>query len=427
MSSICYERNRNKLFLIYIAIILVLLFQDILQQYMTPFFWADEIIGVCSLPLSILLLKVKPGILSKEEKIIVVAFISFILIGIFSSIVYRFQDIKVSFSDMVLISKFIGAYFFSRSFFNEIKVEDCAKYIKAIFRGITAIVFLTTVADHIFEIFPAIEKAFILREEKLLFYHPTYLAVFCVIILAYLTLVSQNKLIDYVFIIQIMLVCASTLTTKALGLLFVYAGINLLIKKANKIKVKYLVLGAIIMVMLFLPEVQYYYAVNEQSPRYQLTINSFRIANSFFPLGAGFATYGSFYSGVSYSPLYEEFHLDSIWGLNRSNTQFISDTFWPMILGQFGYFGLIFFLIVLINFGFLIKRLMSVNTNYAFFALVPFMYLFISSTSESSFANGYSVSFFLMIGMAVSQIKQQKTNEEYDYSKQEDSYLVAAN
>ena len=61
-----------------------------------------------------------------------------------------------------------------------------------------------------------------------------------------------------------------------------------------------------------------------------------------FPLGAGLGRYASPLSrGDTFSPLYHEYGLDHIWGLTPHYDAYITDTFWPHILGEAGVFALI--------------------------------------------------------------------------------------
>lgn len=387
------------------TIILLLLFQDILQQYVSVLRWADELFGVSLIPLTFILFIAKQVKLYKEEKVIIAVFIFLIFVGLYSSYINKYQGINATVSDLIIVSKFIGAYFFSRILFYDINIRDYFKYIKTVFRVITFITFSAVVLDILFNIFPKEGRKYLIYSEKLLFYHPTFLAVFCIVVLAYLTLVSENKVMDYLFIIQIFLVCASTFRAKAIGFLIIYSLFFPFVQKFKKVKISYIIIAALLMFMLFIPQINTYYFDNKDSPRNILTITSFKVAYRFFPIGSGFGTYGSFISGVNYSPLYYEYGIDKIWGLDKINYFFISDTFWPMIIGQFGYLVLIIFLVILGNFALLIKRLFTLNINYMFFACIPFLYLLISSTSESSFVNSYSANFFIMIGIAVNQIR----------------------
>ncbi len=405
MSTLFYERNRNKIFLFFVIVCLSLLFQDVIQQYYYQFKWIDELVGVGFLPITLILFLAKEVKLYREEKVILALFILTIISGALSSLINGYQNSIAEVSDLVINSKFLGAYLFARVMFYELNIKEYIKYLRIIFRLITVIVFLTTIFDMIWGLFPKVDKRFFIYSEKLLFYHPTYLALFCIVILSYLTLVSENKFIDYVFIAQIMFVCASTFRAKALGLLVVYIILLIFIKKNKGIRLSYIIAAALLIVILFIPQINKYYVESSESPRNALTTTGFKIANDYFPIGAGFGTFGSYVSGEYYSPIYVKYKIDTVWGLEKKNVVFISDTFWPMIMGQFGYVGLISYVILVISFFFLIKRILSINTNYFFFALTPYLYLIISSTAESSFSNYYSCSLFIMIGLAVNQLR----------------------
>jgi hypothetical protein len=75
-----------------------------------------------------------------------------------------------------------------------------------------------------------------------------------------------------------------------------------------------------------------------------LYLKSIAIAKDYFPLGAGLGRYGSWMSRVHYSPLYKKYSLSKIEGLSQDKPNFINDTFWPMILGELGIIGLLFYL-----------------------------------------------------------------------------------
>ncbi|MGX5772712.1 hypothetical protein ACWKWN_18370 [Microbacterium trichothecenolyticum] len=73
------------------------------------------------------------------------------------------------------------------------------------------------------------------------------------------------------------------------------------------------------------------------------------VASSHFPLGAGFGRFGSFLAGQDYSPEYIARGYLNIWGLSkvRGNDTFLTDTQWPMIIGEPGYIGAVFAIIAL--------------------------------------------------------------------------------
>jgi len=83
---------------------------------------------------------------------------------------------------------------------------------------------------------------------------------------------------------------------------------------------------------------------------------SVEVATEHFPLGAGLGRYGSWMSRVEYSPLYDRLGFDRIWGLSREYPNFITDTFWPQILGEIGLFGLVAYLVFVAAVGFDLLR-----------------------------------------------------------------------
>ena len=79
--------------------------------------------------------------------------------------------------------------------------------------------------------------------------------------------------------------------------------------------------------------------------RIALYKTSVLIARDHFPFGVGLGRYGSGTSRDPYSPVYAEYGLDQIDGLSPQHSSFISDTFWPRILGETGVIGLIALLV----------------------------------------------------------------------------------
>ena len=85
--------------------------------------------------------------------------------------------------------------------------------------------------------------------------------------------------------------------------------------------------------------------------RVALYRGSVEIARDHFPIGAGMGRYGSWMSRVEYSPVYREYGLDSIRGLSEQNSTYATDTFWPMVLGEFGVIGAVGYVAFLAGLG----------------------------------------------------------------------------
>jgi hypothetical protein len=76
-------------------------------------------------------------------------------------------------------------------------------------------------------------------------------------------------------------------------------------------------------------------------PRIALYAGSMAVARDEFPLGAGIGRYGSHLSREEYSPMYARYGLDRVYGLRERRPIAITDTFWPMVLGETGAAGLL--------------------------------------------------------------------------------------
>ena len=92
------------------------------------------------------------------------------------------------------------------------------------------------------------------------------------------------------------------------------------------------------------------------NPRLYLYETSVRIASEHFPLGAGLGRFGSPMSRIEFSPLYAEYGLDRIWGLTPQYPAYVTDTFWPHILGEIGVVGLAAYVVFLAALGLALWR-----------------------------------------------------------------------
>jgi hypothetical protein len=95
----------------------------------------------------------------------------------------------------------------------------------------------------------------------------------------------------------------------------------------------------------------------EDAPaRVALYVGSVAIARDYFPLGAGLGRFGSWISREQYSDLYHQYGLDRVHGLRENNPRFVTDTFWPQILGETGVIGTIGYVTFLGVVGFQLWR-----------------------------------------------------------------------
>lgn len=119
--------------------------------------------------------------------------------------------------------------------------------------------------------------------------------------------------------------------------------------------------------MIYFPEhyARYFSDDDGLQARTALNLTSVEISKDYFPLGVGFGKFGSPTSQQIESDVYWRYGIDTVYGLNyKYNSNFMSDTFWPMILGETGVLGLFVYVIIL------------------FVIFTPFVRIYIKNTTD---------------------------------------------
>lgn len=162
---------------------------------------------------------------------------------------------------------------------------------------------------------------------------------------------------------------------------------------------KIIVVLSIIMVILvscrsLLENTYILYFTNEvgESARKSLTINSLNILRDYFPIGVGFGKFASWYARINYSEHYYAYNMTGIYGLNPENAFFATDTYWPSVLGETGFFGTVIFITLFIFIYRTLRRRMknkSVITQkkMILLAILVLIQSLIESTSEAIYNN----------------------------------------
>lgn len=330
----------------------------------------------------------------------------FLLITLMGSIVYNYQPWRVAvLPDLLLCAKFWLAIYVGRYMFKGWNVAKYAKRIMVHIRIVVIAFTLMILADYVFQLFPGGIR-YGIRYIQLFYGHPTYFAATCVFIAAVcIALRGSAQGIDMYFVWSTLLMCAS-LRGKAVAAAFVYLYVFFLVfYRKKKLRIWHILPLIPIVLLLAWDQVFYYFLSDIQSgsARFQLLSKSITIAKDHFPLGSGYGTFASWYSGVVYSPLYAKYKISNIWGLSEGRASFVSDSFWPMIFAQSGWLGTIAYLLALLGVFFKIQKLRNVNAGHYVSAMCIFIYLVIASTAESAFVNPLAIPLALWMGCLFSQ------------------------
>ncbi len=150
----------------------------------------------------------------------------------------------------------------------------------------------------------------------------------------------------------------------------------------------------IITFIVCLPQFITYFGKSSDAPRALFYRYAVVTANTYFPFGSGFGTFGSFVAGDYYSELYYEYGFQYLYGLDPVNGLFLYDNFWPMIIGESGIFGFVVFVYLIIL---LFKKSIK---NIDLLSFIIILELLIQSIFTPSFVHFNSILFFIMIGVS---------------------------
>lgn len=392
-------RKYSKLF-VFLIFNIIFLFVIYHGRSQLPFIsYVDEFLGVLGF-IMIFYVFYKKGFTKKDFWVFILCSI-INCFYIFYSIYNSLQPITTILTDFVACSKFFFAIYLFSSIFKGKLNKDSFIWVVNEAKIITVIYILLTLAFYFFGIFPIKDYRYGLP--VLCLFYPT-ITVFAssLIFLLLLIYAFVEKKRKYIYLTLLSLMLVLTLRSKAITFIIAFWSYLIYIKLNSKVyKNMIIVIGALLAIYLCFDQFIFYFVTLEDSARSQLYSTSFIIAKDYFPFGTGFGSFASASSANPYSPIYYYYGLSSVYGLTPDHSSFISDSFWPMILGQFGYFGLIFYVFILC---FVVRKIMKFS-DYKFknLSLLCFLYLFIDSLVESSFVHPISILFAFLIGISFSQ------------------------
>lgn len=237
---------------------------------------------------------------------------------------------------------------------------------------------------------------------QFVFSHPTNLVAYCV---GFIALMFVDSRPNRFWILTACVLLLASQRAKAIAFAFVvmfflfYGIAKRDDRKPSKLIFLFLGFGAAFLAM---DQIQLYF-FDAASARALLMQDGLDIALRFFPLGSGFATFATYMSGAYYSPLYFEYGLNTVWGLWPTNPCFVSDSFWPAVIAQFGILGLIALVVLLVElFKSISRDAKKGNVRFAAYGMVP-LYLLILSTADASFFNFYGPFYALVIASIVNK------------------------
>lgn len=379
-----------------VLLFFVLLLQQAILKYTSGFAYSiitnlDELITIVIL-LAILVRTIRSKIhLDSIDKKIVLFYSIFVFIGLISCFIHPIQGVFDNLTDLIVCSRFIVFYFGVRVFIDT--KYNYRSLIISVSKGckvLSVITFLICVHDLIFDpFFAKADVRYGIGSLQLFYPHPSYMAVGCFTCICIFGMADgiKKKQSNQVYIILNCILMIFTLRSKAIAsaILTLILYYVIVIKNFQFKKILYII-GAVLVLLIGQDQLLFYYGKNVVGgTRAMLTKDSINLAMQYFPLGTGFGTFGSNIAAKHYSPLYVQLGYLSIEG--GINNAFLSDTFWPIVIAQTGFIGLICFAVVVTYFVKRSLKLEQNNLHFYWVTLSIMAYEFISSTSEPAFFN----------------------------------------
>ncbi|AGF54960.1 hypothetical protein Cspa_c11840 [Clostridium saccharoperbutylacetonicum N1-4(HMT)] len=377
----------------------IFLFQNCFV-YIFPIF--NNIDEACTLLLLILTICAlmnkfrKKALFSIEKKITWFMFI-FMIIGALSTVIFKIQPEKSAiYKDAFNIIKFPVFYICALVLSNGLNKERLLTSVANRSRIYIMIIFIFSIINIFFEIGMNIDVRYGLRSYKFLFSHSTYL-VSSMVIMMCVIIADQHKKSDLIFIIESIIILILTFRNKAFVFILAYFFEKLMLKYFKKIKLKYIFILGIFGILITYKKIVEVASYGIIAARPALYIVGFKLACDHFPFGSGFGTFASYLSGQYYSPVYDMYSISTVIGLTRDMYDYMADTFWPYIYGQFGFVGFVLFVAAIISIFISIKRRYYLNKKNMLAAFLLFSYILIASTAEAIFTDVTGIFIFMVM------------------------------
>ena len=135
---------------------------------------------------------------------------------------------------------------------------------------------------------------------------------------------------------------------------------------------------------------------NTSVARLVFYLRSFEIAVDYFPFGSGLGTFGGAAAEKFNSPIYYDYGMNVYWWYKEN--KFLTDTWYPHVLGEAGVIGALFYSFALLSLYFFCKRrgLRVENSNVGSLAKFSIVFLCVNSISSPNLADSVSLSFLLL-------------------------------
>lgn len=400
--------------LCFFCVSIVILFHDLINQIIPFFDYYDELL--CVIGIIYILISLFTNNLNKNIMVIVILLLIIVSIGFVDTLIYRYNSSKTAvLSDVISLIKFpvfmLSGFFLIKN--NKLNTKSFS-IIVFIVKMFVAIGFVFCLVNLFYDVNMYTDYRYGLRAFNFIFSRVGELYTACSMFFVILLIQhykTRNK-IDFLFIILDLLLMISTLRTRAFAFA-VLAFTVYIILFYKQFKMLLYLTAFIGVILVSYEQFSIYFMSEESSIRQIIWEYSFEVVNT-HPNGAGFASYCSGATIQSYSNLYYKLGFNNIWGLSSDNNYFLSDNFWPSILGQYGYIGLAIEILIIYYCFKLFKSIIKNDLDKNVYLYI-FLVLIINSIATSIFNSCLPYVFVLIIAFNYTHKNEKlRSGESYE-------------
>ena len=401
--------------------LITLILETVLRQSFRPVQYLDEATALL-LGLVFVVDVIRTRRIDKDEILIIFFTLCMLVIGLIGNIKFdlvhtRYYWLLDAFNMFKFIASSLGAVrFFSELKYNEYVIQYLTLFVEIIITVATLCLIINSFKD----INMTTDVRYGFRTFHFVFIRvgDFYEAGLYMLTILAADLFIEKRKITWLFIALTIINMASTLRSRAFIFAFVFVlfYVVFVIFGVDKIKIRYAVPLVITAAFTFAGQFTFYFTGS--TARSVLLRNGVRTMKAYFPLGSGFATYGTAVAQQHYSKLYFRYGFWRYFGTSMKNRSFLLDNYWPAIMAEIGLFGAILMLIVILM---LFRRNARICINpYARVGVYSvWAAMFASSAVSSSFFAGTKamvigalVSVFLPIVEQVSDTEDARSSRD---------------
>lgn len=392
------------------ALYFLFMFQTNIQDFLGPYQYFDELLSVYFVARFFLDCFVGRTYMLKEIPICISLIGTLLVVGVVGNYTAKVQThpVPVIIDSINTVKCFLVFLCLSSRTFTRKTLED---FLRASSGLVTILVYCALpfcFLNQVVNIGMTYDIRFGLHSFTFIFKHAGYFNMICYIWIITLSgaLILEDerkKTIRTIFLA--MFLWASTLRSRAFMYLFVYACLLIMIKVYKDIKFNLFTGSGVALVGFYIVKDQFtYYFTNPRTPRSILLRFGFVTMQNYFPIGAGFGTYGSSTASKYYSALYYRYGFDHAYGLNYDDRQFLTDGYWPQIMGQLGAIGCALIMAIIILILLIVLKATKHNAYLKLGALIGYITVMVSTIATNSLANYISIMLLYTVGILCARI-----------------------